>query len=437
MKYANTINDFLNVFNPEPLQVNELEEFYYSGTMEVRTGNKYFSPIGNIIEACQLPSERNSTLLMGHRGCGKSTELNNMSEYLRGLGYYVKILDCKRELDLLNLTHMDLMALMGDALVEIADNVGCCLDKKLKEQIIRFWDYEEKTFSETKFNEIAVEAGIEAKTPSFLSVLGLLFKVKTDLKYNEEERRTHRERVKSRSSNWINLLKQLSEMITEKLDGKQPVIIFEELDKIDPKTAWEIFEMYSSTLTEVSFPVIYTFPIALYYSPRFNALKGYFKSEAFPMIKQENIDGSPYETGTQIIERIVLKRAKGSLFEKEALEKMIKKTGGSLRNLFEVILDAARMARRSGFTLITNEHAEIALTRLKSDLTRCIEGKHYPFLAEIYNGNKRQIKDKEMLLEMLQAGTVLEYNGKRWCNLHPLVREFLKEENLTGNSNEC
>ena len=50
----------------------------------------------------------------------------------------------------------------------------------------------------------------------------------------------------------------------------------------------------------------------------------------------------------------------------------------------------------------------------------------------IYRGNRERIEDQKMLLEMLQANTVLEYNGKRWHNVHPLVADFLKEQDLIG-----
>ena len=52
------------------------------------------------------------------------------------------------------------------------------------------------------------------------------------------------------------------------------------------------------------------------------------------------------------------------------------------------------------------------------------------FLKNIYNGDKELIEDKEKLLKMLQASVVLEYNGKRWHNVHPLVAKFLKERGL-------
>lgn len=64
--------------------------------------------------------------------------------------------------------------------------------------------------------------------------------------------------------------------------------------------------------------------------------------------------------------------------------------------------------------------------RIWINWTRRIEKKDYGFLENIYRGNKEQIEDKEMLLKMLQASVVLEYNGKRWHNVHPLVIEFLK-----------
>ena len=44
--------------------------------------------------------------------------------------------------------------------------------------------------------------------------------------------------------------------------------------------------------------------------------------------------------------------------------------------------------------------------------------------------NKELIEDTEKLLKMLQASVVLEYNGKRWHNVHPLVARFLDEQGL-------
>lgn len=432
MEYATSINGFFNAFNPDPLKEDELNDFYCDGTIAVRTGNKHVSPIEDIIDECQTPRDRNSFLLVGHRGCGKSTELNKMAIALRNQKHYVRNIDCKKELNLLNLTHTDIMTLMGEALIDIANDIGCDLEKGLAEQIYDFWDEKEITSFFEKTSEIDSEAGIELKSPTFLGVLKWLAKVKADLKFNETQRNNHRKQVKNRASEWIDLLKKLSDEITKKSNGKQPILIFEEIDKADSETALKIFAMYSSTLTEVSFPVIYTFPIALYYSTQFSALNGFFISRCFPMIKQENVDGSSFIEGTDILKQIVEKRADLSLFEDGVLENMINKTGGSLRNLFEVILNSARTAKRANLTKISENDAKLALDMFKSSLVRCIERKNYAFLADIYRGNRQKIENKEMLLEMLNAGVVLEYNGQHWFNLHPLVAEFLEEQKLTN-----
>ena len=73
-----------------------------------------------------------------------------------------------------------------------------------------------------------------------------------------------------------------------------------------------------------------------------------------------------------------------------------------------------------------------ALEELKTSLTRRIEQKDYDFLLNIYNGNKERIENKEQLLKMLQAAVVLEYNGKRWHNVHPLVVKFFEDQGLIG-----
>lgn len=161
-------------------------------------------------------------------------------------------------------------------------------------------------------------------------------------------------------------------------------------------------------------------------------MESYFITKTLPMIKIETIEGQPFEDGINIIRQIVEKRANRALFEEGVLDKMIRYTGGSLRDLFRVIIAAAKRAERRNSGRIEMEDADYALEEEKTSLTRRIEQKDYRFLFNIYQGNKERIEDKEMLLRMLQASVVLEYNGKRWHNVHPLVVKFLEEQGLMG-----
>lgn len=433
MKYANQISEIINAFSPAPLQVEQMAEFYCPGTMEYRTSDKYNSPIEDIVDICRNSEECNACLLLGHRGCGKSTELNKMMENLAKDGYYVKTVHCSTDLDLFNIVYSDLFILMGEALLEIAKESGCEMEDGILAHIKNFW--EEGTETLVSQEEAAVSAGMGMSAEPggiFAGILNIFAKIKTDLKFNEETRKEYRRKISVRSSEWIGILRRVSEKITRKAEGKRPVIIFEDLDKLNPEDAWKVFYNYAAVLSGMAFPVIYTFPIGLSYDVRFSAMEGYFVTKTLPMIKIETIDGQPFQDGIDIIREIVKKRASLSLFEPEVLEKLIHYTGGSLRDLFHVINASAKRAERRNSASISMEDAGCALEEVRTSLTRRIEEKEYPFLLNIYHGNKERIEDKAMLLNMLQASVVLEYNGKRWHNVHPLVVKFFEEQGLIG-----
>lgn len=437
MKYADKVSEMLNAFSPAPLKIEQMDAFYCDDTMEYRTSDKYSSPLEDIFDSCQDGGEDNAFLLLGHRGCGKSTELNRLSEKLVSNGYRVKTIVCSLDLDLNNMMYTDLFILMGDALLQIADELNCEIDEELLDGIMDFWQEGTETTILQESESALAEAGVSAETPGiFTKVFKIFAKIKMDLKYNEETRREYRKKISVRSSEWIGMLSRIAEEIKGKASGKQPVIIFEDLDKLNPENAWEVFYNYAAVLSGMQFPVIYTFPIALAYDTRFSAMESYFIAKTLPMIKIETIEGRPFEKGIGIIQNIVEKRADLQLFEPDVLETLIQYTGGSLRDLFLAINASAKRATRRNGETIAMEDAERALEEIKTTLTRRIERNDYVFLLNVYRGNKELIEDKEMLLKMLQASVVLEYNGKRWHNVHPLVVKFFKEQGMIANAGE-
>jgi energy-coupling factor transporter ATP-binding protein EcfA2 len=438
LKRAESINDVLNVFRMEELAVNELEEFYYDGTMESRTGDPYDLPMQDILDGCQNVRERNAFLLLGHRGCGKSTEINKLVKALKGEdgnGSPVKVIKCRNDLDLENSVYEDYLILLGKALLEIAQELKCALSADTKNKIINFWNtVEEDETTVYDKEEISIDAGVKAESPSFLaSVLHFMASLKTDLKLGAEKRKVFRTRIDRRASEWMTVLKNIAEKITEAAHGKQPVIIFEDVDKIrNQETAWNIFLNHSEILTDISIPLIYTFPIAFSYDTRYKRICGHFTPVILPMIKITNKEGKEYQSGINTITDIVEKRAELTLFEDKVLETLIKQTGGVLRDLFDVVMNAAKRANRRRVSTISMEDAERALMELRSSLTRMIEYNDYAFLIDIckYIEKREEIDNKEMLNNMLQGGILLEYNGKRWHNVHPLITDFFVDQRL-------
>jgi hypothetical protein len=148
------------------------------------------------------------------------------------------------------------------------------------------------------------------------------------------------------------------------------------------------------------------------------------------MIKIRTPEGVSFDKGIDTIIEIVKKRADMSLFDDDALIYLIQKTGGVLRDLFRCINSAADRADTRGSDKIELEDSLSAAKQLSSSLTRRIESSNYPLLSDIYQGSKYKhlIADRKMLLEMMQGLIVLEYNGDRWHDLHPLIEDYLIEQ---------
>ena len=103
---------------------------------------------------------------------------------------------------------------------------------------------------------------------------------------------------------------------------------------------------------------------------------------------------------------------------------LIRGTGGYIRDLFRCICDAALRARLRGSALIEQEDAEKALAVLESDINGRYSDELIGRMEDIYRGNKF-VSSSEEITTLLQVGAVLEYNGARWCDLHPLVEKWL------------
>lgn len=126
------------------------------------------------------------------------------------------------------------------------------------------------------------------------------------------------------------------------------------------------------------------------------------------------------------MKRIVERRAEQSLFEGDVLELLIKQTGGYIRDLFRCITRAATRARIREADKISMEDAEMALGNLESDINARYSADMIPVMEKIYKGEKF-VSASEDMTKLLQIGAVLEYNGQRWCDLHPLVEKWLKK----------
>jgi len=420
-----TIRGIRKNFFPYPLKGKQLDEKtgFYVDTIEARTGDPVKSPIEDIFESCTGSSANFIHLLLGHRGCGKSTEINKLELKFKKEGFAVRKIDCQAETNFSNLKVEDILILISNALLDI------CKEKEIninQSDVDILNDFFVSIEEETKFRETQE---VDAKTGiglNFSKIIKLVAEVKAHIMNTSDKMTTIREKIIKRFSEWNNCIDNIIEKIKEKDNQRYPIIILENFDKIVPtERAINLFK--NGYLEKINTYIIYTFPIGLSYDAKFGTITQYALPHIFPMIDVKTKDGKKNDKGCKTMKAIIKKRAELNLFEENAIDLLIEKTGGSLRDVFNCIEQAAKYTDRRGKDKVSIEEVNMALNDEKYNyLSRRITVKDYPALNEIHR-KKAEIENDRDMLRFLEAHVVLEYNGKRWHDLHPLIYDFLKE----------
>ena len=186
-------------------------------------------------------------------------------------------------------------------------------------------------------------------------------------------------------------------------------------------------------LTSIEANIIYTFPVFMHYNPNYRYITLNFnESVILSIIMTTKIDGEDFEIGIRTLEEIVKKRENENLFEDGVIQFAIKKSGGSIRIVLNLLRSASINAGMryemdaEKSELVTKTDIEFAYREYKNAMQRSINRKHLPILKEIYK-NKRPISDEDnmIVMELFKTFAVIEYNCDRWCDLNPAIKDYL------------
>ena len=441
IKKATSLIDCINSFELEPLRGIDYDNMFCD-THEARTGDQHTDPILELIDTYEVTQGPRHTLLVGHTGCGKSTEMQTFIRHMQKRNALVIDISAKEKLDLRAATYIDLLLMVMIYLVKAAVEDGLKIKEGAAKRLFHYWKSitERESLKETSIGgKLDFGVNVESSKIPFIKPLVEFFgNLGATLTTETVTRNAIKTIIEPEISEFIDILRDVSANISDALikhnRPKIPIMVVDDLDKLEVSQAMELFYRHGSTLALLPFHVIYTFPIQMAYSPEFTSIQSYFEHVFLPMIKLRNWDlaakYSRFEQGWRAVECIIEKRADESLFEAEALTHMIEMTGGYLRDLFKVIMQAAKRANRREVKQIEMEDAQAALNVLQSELARTIKEEHYETLKKIYLGNKQLIQNREQLLDLLHCRAVLEYNGKRWCDIHPLVEDLLHQNGV-------
>ncbi|MEA3488283.1 MAG: AAA family ATPase, partial [Euryarchaeota archaeon] len=346
----------------------------------------------------------------GHRGCGKSTELNRLAadDEINERFYIVKY-SVKDVCDVNNLNYVDVLFSMGAQLYIQYIDAGKELEPKLIEELESWGRTLELESEKTKSAEASVKGWISA---FFLSV-------QAKIKSEHTTRKIIRERIEPKLSELIDKIN----MIIADIEGKEKknvLVIIDDLDKPSLEQAKEIFYNNYTAITQPACYIVYTVPISIFFAPEFTAIR---ESRFFlPNIKlhTKNDRSSIYEPGYELMRTFVSKRMKKELIEPEALDLAIKMSGGVFREGARIMQIAADSAIEKERDRILKEDVGRAEREIRSDFKRILKSDDYKTLNEISNSN--DIRGIEKIGHLLHNLSVLEYeNEENWYDIHPTL----------------
>jgi hypothetical protein len=158
------------------------------------------------------------------------------------------------------------------------------------------------------------------------------------------------------------------------------------------------------------------------------------------MVKLRHRDGSEFRKGHAALRELVAKRIDlDAVFQRGALNHLIKMCGGSMRDLMRLINYAQRAARSSKRDKIDLASAKDAVRKMRLDFERLLIPRqvYFPILARIHKtkhdflpdasaaDTTEVVKHQAFFSQLLFNGTVLEYDGgESWYDVHPVVQEI-------------
>ncbi len=435
---AKSLEDIFDFFKNEPIPLSKFDQFY------VDADNGRGKPVKKRLERIlrKNPKDKLKFLFAGHKGCGKSTELNRLQKEL-DQDFIVLNFSIVQELDVVNISYIELFIAVMEKLFKLVESSGIKIDPLFIKNITNWIASKEIAEIQNDYLEIGIEVGAEAKSEiPFLTKFFAKFRAaaKSSSSLKEVLKQKIEPKLSELISNCNMLIREIKKNLP-KMNKKGLLIIVEDLDKIDIKKGMDIFYLHSTQLTQLACNCIYTFPIALRYNTKFlPTTSNYDQSFVLPMIKVNTRKGSPFEEGQNVLKEIVKQRMPISLFENETiLLKMIKISGGCMWDLFRLIKEAAENALDFERSKITDEDYHAAYVGMKADYVAQIAENseftvddYYEALSECLNDLSKQPKSSKIMLDLRNNLSVLNYNGEDWSDVHPIVKDILEEKQTNG-----
>lgn len=420
---AATIKHVMQYFDPiASLKGAELEAWFMDRKPDLRKQIKFL---------LELEAEPQKILLIGHRGSGKSTELNKLAEELTA-NFHVINIDVKIITGRTDLQYEDLMLALSTQVTQYCIDNGLLnapmLDQVRKGlEVVRDWWM--RVVAGAKFDRPALEADLGVQFSALLA----------DIQIGVRQSAFTREAFIDQISRLMpDLIKHLNWVIEQaQRGGKRLLIVVEGTDKLDLASAHSIFRDHAATIIAPEASMIYTFPVALRHTYDYENIKSNFAPSFFlPNLSVYDAYGQPNLGHKQKSLQLVLARMDEHLIAQDALELVISAYGGIPNRLVYLMRSAALYAltRDERAPNIVADDVSAAIKDLRSEMRAPLTREDIRVLS-LRHRDRRLTNDLEEQ-RLLYQGSLIDYsNGETWCDVHPVLLPLLEQVESINASN--
>ncbi len=409
MPVPDVFQKILKTFIPNQSLHGEALERYY-----VQRPHAPLGPMNAYLRA--TVDQRVKVLFGGHRGSGKSTELARLAQDLKDdfLVVPFSVYRLNRE----DLSHVDLALACASALLRrvTEETAAVRVPPDLLADVLAWLSSDiacEKTITQTKSGTIAARLG------AFLAVL--------EGKYARETqtRETIRSRLAYRLSELIDRVNAVCAEI--ECNGPPPLIVVEDLDKVNLSVGRDLFFDHAATLTAMACNIVYTFPISLRFDNKYIQHKGdYSWLFLLPNIPVCDRTGQPNPAARRALREVITRRVAADAFGKQALESIVRLSGGLMRDLIRIVAASGLKALNQQSQKISLQIVRSVAAEMANEYRGVLKPKHYPVLQELHR--TKQIVRSQTVQELLENLSLLEYpNEHDWCDAHVAVQPLSSE----------
>ncbi|MBD2338415.1 ATP-binding protein [Calothrix sp. FACHB-156] len=411
------------------LELFPLLEKKETDNFRVDYGNDSIEKLIQYIE--YSPNGDAKIVFTGHRGCGKSSLLAELSRQIKD-NYFVVVFSIADSIEMSAVNHINILFAIALDLMFEAEARKVEIPNTTKSQIYGWFA------TRTRTTEVELGGGLEVG-------FNLLKFIKAQLKADAKVREEIKQEFEGKISDLVARINEIAALI-QVATKKETIVIIDDLDKLDLARVNEIYGNNIKSLFQPNIRIIYTVPIAVMCNTflwEIIKAESNYRIVVMPVIKifakGENrlADGKPRREATDILCEILQKRISSELIDKSATEKIVIYSGGVLRELIRLAnvccLICLRLIRRKPEEriVIDDQVIEQAIKEIRNELSLRLGKEDLRILATTYHNFEPEDVKQSEFLELLHGLYILEYrNDETWYDIHPILVETLRRRGM-------